>query len=260
MTLPKITVITPTIGRPHLERNIQSIINQTYRGKIEHFIIADGKQWQAATESIIKSIKISNPLYDINFLVLPKPTKIWGSKIYSAIPFISTGEYILNLDDDNFIDSNHITSLFETIKTEPWVYCLRKVYHQNKYICHDKGESLGKLHPVAILPKWIQNFKQENLLADDGNHYHVDTNCYFLHREVALRTCQYWSLYPEKAGFNDRIFYKGLVNHYGWGTCSYNYSVNYEANPSQLDVFLRANEIMCQKYGDIMPWEKKNVN
>jgi glycosyltransferase involved in cell wall biosynthesis len=231
-----ISLITATIGRPLLSRCIESVLNQNYQGVIEHFIVIDGKQWEDAALEIIKKYPNSDKR-KIYSLTLPVPTKMWGGKIYAATPHITSGEFISNLDDDNFIDVNHFESLAKTI-AQPhaqWAYSLRKITTDGKFMVRDNCDSLGLLQASSFT-----------------NSYHVDTNCYLLPRQIACKLSSYWAT---GTYFNDRNFLKALLSEFPKGVCSYEYSVNYEVPTDKLDMYFAGEQKMRKIYPKL-PWER----
>ena len=46
----RVTVITATIGHPHLARALRSVLCQTYE-KVDHWVVVDGPEFQCARKS-----------------------------------------------------------------------------------------------------------------------------------------------------------------------------------------------------------------
>jgi glycosyltransferase involved in cell wall biosynthesis len=90
---PVFSIITPTFRRPGLlERNIQSVINQSFK-EYEHIIIDDADD--SETESLVKRFSDSRIIYQKH----EKPKGAAGG--YNSGIKISRGRFILFLDDDD---------------------------------------------------------------------------------------------------------------------------------------------------------------
>jgi glycosyltransferase involved in cell wall biosynthesis len=232
---PLVSVITPTIGRPELRRCIMGVFNQSYTNT-QHIIVVDGKSHMRATNKVLRQLnkRIRGRL---EIVYLPYSTGLWGGCIYAAFPVIASGDYIVNCDDDNWFEKNHVESLLKSIGSYQWAYSLRNIMY-DKCIVREVCESLGYLHPIWNLPE----------------EHHIATTCYFLPKEVALRIAPFWFC-KEQFG-NDRQVYRALRKLFPHYTCSKKHTVNSQINQNTLRFFVRVTKWMRQKYGKIMPWEK----
>jgi hypothetical protein len=97
---------------------------------------------------------------------------------------------------------------------------------------------LGYLHHVWNIPK-------EN---------HIDTNCYFLPKRVALDVASFWYR-EENSRENDRQFYQALKKTFPDYICTGQHTVNYNVDRKYLLYFQKGTKWMRQKYGTVMPWE-----
>lgn len=237
-----ISCITATTGRIELLRCIRSVYNQTYTN-YQHLIIVDGEEHRTKVNGILNIFKNEGGSLDkINVVYLPYALKRYGGPIYSIGPTISKGDYIINLDDDNWIEPNHIESLLEAVNYNyhEWAYCLRNITVNGTFICQDNCVSLGYLHPLWHIP----------------TEYHIDTSCIFLPRKIALEMAHFWSSNTENSYINDRIFYSNLKTKYSNYVCSMKHTVNYEVNTEIYDVnyYLNGNKEMEKKYGKQQHW------
>ena len=136
---PLISIITPTTGSEQLRQACQSVWNQTY-DNIEHIVVVDGPQYKANTYHIIGGTKST-------MMCLPHNTganNYNGHRIYGAFSFLAEGDYICFLDEDNWIEPNHIESLVNSIEDGSFSCSLRKIVDQEgNYVCNDDCESLG---------------------------------------------------------------------------------------------------------------------
>jgi glycosyltransferase involved in cell wall biosynthesis len=231
---PLVSVITATIGRAELRRCIMSVFNQSYK-HIQHFIIVDGQNNRKSTNRVLRGLgkRVRDRL---KIVYLPYSTGVWGGCIYAAFPVITTGDYIVNCDDDTWFEQNHVESLLKCIGSYQWAYSLRNIV-SGKCVVREICESLGYLHPVWNSPK----------------KYHIATSCYFLPRNVALRIAPFWFC-KDRHG-NDRQVYRALRKLFPHYTCTKEHTVNFKTGKELLGFFLNGSRWMRQTYGKIMPWE-----
>jgi len=107
MTKPLVTIITATTGTEYLEDNIRSVLNQTY-DNIQHLIVIDGKHPHA---NVIISNYGKHKGNKIDVIQLPYATgteQYNGHRIYGGCTYFAKGEYVMFLDEDNWLEPNHI--------------------------------------------------------------------------------------------------------------------------------------------------------
>ena len=155
-----------------------------------------------------------------------------------AVKMYGYDRILVNCDDDNWFEANHVESLLESIGSYQWAYSLRNIAY-GRCIVRDVCESLGYLHPVWNSPK----------------EHHIDTNCYFLPKKVALHASSFWCK-KEDSRENDRQFYWALQKLFPRYTCTKEHTVNYNIHQKYLRFFLKGTKWMRQRYGKIMPWER----
>src|ERR1700677_4473556 len=107
--MSKVTIITASTGKPELLRCINSVKNQTFTD-VQHLVFADGPD----AEYKISSMGVS----DVDVISLPYPTgnNRWnGHRMYGAGTYLAndTSEYVMFLDDDNYIDPDHIQNCLD---------------------------------------------------------------------------------------------------------------------------------------------------
>jgi glycosyltransferase involved in cell wall biosynthesis len=238
-----VTIVTATTGSEFLEQNILSVANQTYKN-FQHLVVVDGAHHFDKVEKVLERI----PNLDIDLIVLPYPTGIEqynGHKIYGASTYLAKGNYITFLDEDNWVEPNHIESLMDVVKDDEWACALRKIVdHDGTYICNDDCESLGNWESVI-------------------NDYFVDVNCFFLPRQLALQLSPLWhrrARHPEDQPEVDRALTYTLKGNNINCNVSGKYTVNYRAgnrmDSVQKEFFLKGNEVMKNKYQGGFPWRK----
>lgn len=240
MNKPLVTIITPTTGTKFLEQVVDSVENQTYQN-IQHLVVIDGKEHRKKAEQLIHS--------NADVLVLPYNTghdQYNGHRIYGASTFLAKGEYIIFLDEDNWLEPNHVESLVDAIGTNAWAFSLRKIVNQNgEYVCNDDCESLGNWESVV-------------------NDYFVDVNCYMLHKQVALQFAPGWyrrARHPQEQPEVDRLLSMTLRQSNLIANCTGEYTVNYRVasreDSVQAEFFSRGNAMMNTIYNGDLPWRKK---
>lgn len=238
MTEPLVTIITATTCAPEVGKNIQSVADQTYKN-IQHLIVVDGKGTLG-----------SYPFHShVDIIDLPYNTGhsgYNGHRIYAAGTFLAKGDYVCFLDQDNWLEPNHVESLVKTIQEgNNWAYSLRRIATMDGApICNDDCESLGKWKSVL-------------------NDNFVDVNCFFLPKQVALQIAPLWyrrARHPDDQPEVDRIISHVLFNNNLKCDTSGKYTVNYRAgnrtDSVQGEFFLRGNEAMKQKMNGAYPWRK----
>ena len=241
MNLPKVSVITATVGNPLLARNLASVVAQDYPGPLQHLVVIDGPQHEASARAMIGGQQ--------DVMVLPYATgldRFNGHRIYGAGAFLAQGDWLIHLDDDNFLQPDHVSSLVDLVQSRmlDWAFSLRQIYDSNGFVCEDNCESLG-LWP--------------SVLRDDD--YFIDVNCYFLSRRVALTVAPIWYTKMREPGRPevDRQLAFALRKHFhNFGTTQ-KHTLGYHTGNSELSVrpefFLKGNQIMLSRYGGQLPWK-----
>lgn len=230
----KVAVVTPTIGSKHLKQCLESVANQTY-DNITHYVFVDGKEYHIDVQ--IETLNRDN----VKTIILEENVgKEWyGHRVYAACSFLVNADIICYLDEDNWLDSNHIESLVDIIKQgNDWAYSLRSIYDKDGiFLCEDNCESLGK---------WPVYF--------DKNTYHIDTSCFAVKQDVAVRVGHSW--YGKWGA--DRQFFQTLKKHFPKFDCSKLHTLNYRLdgndNSVKQEFFSQGNDVMKQRYGDNFPW------
>lgn len=239
----KVTIITPTTGSGYLAKNLASVSEQTY-DNVEHYVVVDGPDFVNRSERILDEFEGKT------ILRLPENTgadQYNGHRIYGAIPYLCSSDYIIYLDEDNWVEPDHVESLVKTAEQCDWAFALRKIVDASgEYICNDDCENLGK---------W------PTCLSD--NEFFVDVGAYFLPRSVAIQISPLWyrrARHPDEQPEVDRIIMQVLLQ-YGFkfdtnGKYTLNYRVGNRDDSVKADFFLWGNEKHKQKYNGEYPWRK----
>lgn len=110
--LSLVSIIVRTKGRPALlSEALQSIAKQTY-SKIEIIVINDGGN---DVSDVIRPFKIN----DIAIVLMQFPANLGRSKAANSGLEKATGEYIAFLNDDDWLENDHIQKLVQAIQKHP---------------------------------------------------------------------------------------------------------------------------------------------
>ena len=234
----KVAVITPTIGTKYLQDNLLSVSKQTYKN-LKHVVVIDGPQHADKVKDV----------GDATIITLPENTGANGyngHRIYASVPYLIDADYFIFLDEDNWIDEDHVESLVATVKGYDWAFSFRKIIDgDGNYICNDECESLG-LWPTCL----------------SEQEYFVDVGCYFLPKMLAIRTSPIWyrrARHPEEQPEVDRLLINVLRQNKTKYQATKKYTLNYRVgnrkDSVQSGFFINGNKFMEQKYGGQFPWK-----
>jgi hypothetical protein len=232
------TVIIPTTGAPELKGAVRSVLEQTYETKC--YVVADGVQNHSRTRIITDDFLSRKNLERCYLPINVGANGFYGHRVYAAFTHLIDTEYVLYLDQDCWMEPEHVETCIKTMKEKnlDWSYSLRRICDkEGNFVVNDDCESLGK---------W-QTYH--------GVH-HIDTNCYCLKTEVAIKLAQVWH-----GGWGqDRVWLQALSQHFPKFDCTGIYSVNYRvdgnAGSVNADFFHNGNAVMKQKYNGVYPWQK----
>ena len=233
------TVIIPTTGSSEVRNAIDSVLNQSYTTQC--YVIVDGEENYDRAKNIIDDYT-----HDERFRVCYLPINVgakgfYGHRIYAAFTHLIDTDYVMWLDQDNWLYQSHVAKCIETIQKRnlDWFYSLRQIYNkEGKFVCFDDCESLGK---------W-QTYH--------GIH-HIDTNSYCVKTEIAIKLASAWH-----GGWGqDRVFLSAISQHFPKWDCTNEYTTCYRVDGGKGSVnaefFMNGNEVMNKKYNGVFPWRKK---
>jgi glycosyltransferase involved in cell wall biosynthesis len=244
-------VVTPSIGSQKLIDAIKSVQEQDYL-HTEHLIVADGFEHSQEVKKIVGEVIDRIPNRAVYVMAIPFNTGangFYGHRIYASIAHLVNSDYVTFLDEDNWYEPNHISSLVEIQqKTKSdFVYSLRNVWDADKKNhVEDRCESLG------FMPVWPS--------VGEGKvpSYHVDTSSYLFNREWLLQYGHIWHW-----GWGaDRRFFQIATAQTGANakyTSSFKHTLNYrlDGNPNSvgMDFFIQGNEFMKKHFKEDI-WSK----
>lgn len=269
-----VAVITSTIGRSELVRAIESVQAQTYPCK--HYVFVDGSQFAEQAKEILDRY----PNVVATYLPMNTGADGWTNSSINAIaPFLTKEDIICYLDDDNWYEPNHVETCVKRLEETgaDYVYALRNFYSpEREFISEDVIESIGLYedkiqYPVSYdITVEKQTFQLNTTLNKER---HIDTNCYAVKKETALRISQAW--YSGK--LNDTNVFNQLIALGTVGKCTKHFSVNYtleaeKFDPAIVNIFVERgfsketgqnacfavvkyfNELNLSHYGNQYPW------
>jgi len=249
-TTNTVTVITPATGHANLAKCLESVQKQTFPN-IEHWLVADGEERLSAVQATHESSPPTG--HPRRLITLPYPTGKdgWcGHRIYAAACFLINTEFLCFLDEDNWFEPDHIASLITAIRTtqSTWAFALRNIVDASgKFIVKDICESLGNLHHVF----------------NDKNEHLIDTNCYLLPREMAVKCAPIWYA-PTGHGSADpdRVMCRTALREFPKVCCNRRHTVNYTvgtrgASSTSGEFFIAGFQAMRMAYPGGMPWDRK---
>ena len=234
------TVIIPTTGSGDLEQSLNSVLNQTYDTKA--YVVVDGIDNYEKVDMILYHMKLPD-MSKFNICVLPEnvgANGFYGHRIYAAFTHLINTDYVLYLDQDCWMEPNHVESLVNTIESNnlEWAYSLRNICESDgSFTCQDNCESLGPRWPIMGYP-------------------HVDTNCYCIKTSVATKISNIWH-----GGWGqDRVFLNVLHNAFKKFDTTGLYTLNYRmgggTNAVKSDFFVGHNTQVEKHYNGELPWRK----
>ena len=232
------TVIIATTGVPELKSAIKSVLEQTYPTKC--YVVSDGIKNHSRTRMIVEDFSDRKNIETCYLPINVGADGFYGHRVYAAFTHLIDTEYVLYLDHDNMLDSDHVQTCIDLIEKDKldWCYSLRKIIDkEGNYLCNDDCESLGK---------WP---------TYHGVHL-TDTNTFCIKTEVAIKLCQVWHM---KWGA-DRVFPSAMSQHFPNFDCTGKYTSNYrvDGNPGSVnkEFFENGNKIMTERYNGVFPWRK----
>jgi glycosyltransferase involved in cell wall biosynthesis len=243
-----VVVITPTIGSAKLKDAVLSIQKQTY-SNLEHLIVIDGYEYEDSTNDALRTAWQEMPDGNERLtraMILPYNTGangFYGHRIYAGIPHFINADYIFFLDEDNWYEPDHVSSLVEVLdRGNDFAHSLRKIYNPDKsFVTDDNCEALGKW-PIYFTHKDPQ--------------YLVDTSSFAFERKFLQNTCHLWH---SGWGGDRRYLYSILPQNPKWDTNrKHTLCYRLDGNPGSVDAdfFIKGNAEQLNNYNGELPWLK----
>jgi glycosyltransferase involved in cell wall biosynthesis len=232
-------VIIPTTGANTLIQAVESISKQTYKD-VTALIVVDGKEFASKVRKMFFGRGFGIPIQIVYLEENVGAGGFYGQRVYAAFSHLVNKDYLFFLDQDNWYAPTHIESMISTIELSgsQWAYSLRNIYSPNgEYLLQDNCESLGKWSA------WT-------------NTNMVDTNCYCIPKEIAIKIASFW----HSGWGEDRVIFNVLHNNFNNYECSGKYTINYRLGGNEGSVtkefFEHGNKIINETYKGKYPWAK----
>lgn len=247
-----VTVIIATVGKPTLRKAVESVLSQTYQN-VRCLVVVDGDDFWGDVGDVLYGrggTDVDWMQNRVETITLPENTGGNGyvcHRIYAAMPFLVNSDWICYLDDDNWLESDHIANCVEACKAGPldWCFTMRNIWHDDKFLCVDECESLG------LWPTW-----------HDPRACHVDTNCYFLRRDIACSLSVYWNR-PQIIGEEVQespdtticnILRQEEARHAMIAKPTVNYTLGSRDISPKPEFFIEGNAKIRERYEGKLPW------
>jgi glycosyltransferase involved in cell wall biosynthesis len=250
-----VVVVTPTVGSPFLHEAIESVQAQTY-ARVRHLIVVDGPRFTSAVDAIVDRYAAGDKPIDL--IRLPHNTgagRFRGHRIYAASPFLTDADVLLNLDDDNWFDAEHVEECVANLEGHrcDWTYAFRRIrLADGSIVCDDDSDSIGCWPRYRTLQLGTGCLPASDEAFLSLYRHLVDTNCYAIRRHLYARVASSW-VYGHGA---DSIVADVLIRTAPVASTTRT-TVNYRlgsASSVEPSFFLDGNAIMRRLYRSTYPW------
>lgn len=232
------TIVITTIGDPALAQAIEAALSQDHPNT-KVWVVINGKEYEHRVTPILAMFKDER----LSSWTVPENIgydMLFGCRLLAASCYLVDTDYLLFLNNDDWMDSDHVSSLIKSIEHNgwDWGYSLRKIIDKDgSFLFNDDCESLGK---------W-------SAFNRAGTH-HVDLSCFCLKTTIAPSVAH--SLYFRQ--YHDRTLLTCLMQSYpNFGTSGL-YTLNYRlgGNPASVtrEFFEVGNQVMAAEYPHGFPW------
>lgn len=241
-------VVIPTTGAPELEQAVRSVLAQTVACDV--LVIFDGEEYarrlDLAPDPAVFVMTLPFNTGKARTAALPEglPRHWYGARVQTAAAYLVNNDYVMILDQDNWLQPNHIESCLAKINARPaapyqFVHALRNIYRKDgTFVCRDDCESLGMQEGIT------------------GNL--IDTSCYFYRTDFLMQTGHFWLW----GWGSDRVYLQRVIEAYGDSAfdCTGRYTLNYRLGGNDGSVrealFLDGNAQAYTALGRsvLMPW------
>ncbi len=202
-------VIMPSTLRETIFKALESVFAQTDIGPVQILIGIDIDPennidslcsfLESAPDNI--AISLINPGYSTSQRHGGMHKAFDGGALRTILSFLANSPFLAYLDDDNWWEKNHLSSLISVIKNKPWAFSHRNYVHQEsqKILGRDVIESVGP-------GKGIYNQKVGGF---------VDPNCLMIDKTKADAILNLWSTCMDSAPGSstaDRLIFNKLKN------------------------------------------------
>lgn len=203
MIKPLVSIIVPVYNvEKYLEKCVNSLIDQTYQN-LEIILVDDGSK----DSSGILCDRFANQ--DKRIKVIHKPNEGLSSARKAGIDAL-TGEYVMIVDGDDWIDEDTVSSCVQKIVEYPNVQCVLfsyiKEYQRNSIPIHvlDKTEHFGKRLVVEKIYRRLFGLFSEELNHPERMN-NIESCCMKLYEASIIRKGKFFDT-KEVGSSEDALF------------------------------------------------------
>jgi len=206
-------VVIPTILRPSLLDAVQSIFRQTGVERVQTVI---GIDKHGGDPRILDKILRARPkghavtIVDLGYSTAERNGGLYGDgnggALRTALSYLANSRYVSYLDDDNWLDPRHLSTLLAAIAGKGWAYSLRWFVH------HETREPL-------YIDIWESVGPGRGIFCEEFDGW-VDPNCLMIDKIACEPVLRWWSIplaQDEEKRTGDRMVYRELVRNYSPG-------------------------------------------
>ena len=205
--MKKVTIIIPVYNsEKYIEKCVESIINQTYEN-IQILIIDDGSKDKSL--EVIKTLKYKYP----NKIDYYEQENQGVAKTRNKAAEISKGDYIMFVDNDDYLDKDYVKEFVKQIENGDYDYIVggfRRVNHEGKILYTKIYKDFEWCFFMFSTP-WARIFKKEYLIKNNikylpikmGEDLYFNTLAIsYTKKKKIIDYCGYNQLYNEKSVSN----------------------------------------------------------
>lgn len=171
----KVSIIIPVYNsEKYISRCLDSIINQSYKN-IEVLVINDG-----SSDNSLKILKEYEKKYN-NIKVIDKENEGVAITRNKGIK-LATGDYIMFIDNDDFIDSDYLESYINSVSNDVDIVMggYKRVNEKNKILFYERLKDTNWSKYIIMAP-WAKLYKKEFLIKNNIEFlsYKIGEDVYF---------------------------------------------------------------------------------
>jgi len=206
----EVAVVIPTILRPTLLDAVQSVFRQTGVERVQTLI---GVDRHSGDTRILERILKSRPeghavtILDLGYSTAERNGGFYedanGGVLRTALSSLANSRYVAYLDDDNWFDPQHLSTLLRAIAGKDWAYSLRWFV---------EPETRNPLY----IDIWESVGPGRGIFCEEFDGW-VDPNCLMLDKIACEPVLRWWPIPlphdPDKRT-GDRMVYRELVRQF----------------------------------------------
>ncbi|MEO8849128.1 MAG: glycosyltransferase family 2 protein [Casimicrobiaceae bacterium] len=206
-----VAIVIATIVRPTLAQAIHSVYAQRFDGRIQVMLGID--RWEGE-RALVEQLVAQRPSHiavttlDLGYSTSQRNggqyPSAFGGALKTILSFAANSRHVAYLDDDNFYEPDHLSTLLAAIDGRAWAFSLRNFVDgaSDAPLCVDTWESVGP--GVGVYR--------------DAHGGFVDANCYLIDARQCSDVFPEWAMtrYPGGSGGDRQVFEK--LRERPWGT------------------------------------------